>query len=500
MRRQRYRVIGSADSGLWKCPQRDGACFAMLDRMAKIASTSSPRFALIGLSLGYFMVLFDTTALTVALPDVTRDLHSGVVGLAWITDAYTLTFAAFLLAAGVIADRQGSGRTFLSGLMGFGALSLLCAAAPSTGTLVALRALLGVSGSLVLPPSLALIAGLYTDPARRPRAVAAWASISGVALAAGPLLGGVLVAWLGWRGIFFVNAPVAALSWLLLRGRMPVIARRARRIDARGQVAILVAVTALTWALIRGGAQGWTAPDVLAAFALTVVAGLLVVLAERRSPVPAVPGSLLKVPVVSGALIGGFVAGGAFAGELFLTTLQLQQARGFGVILTGAAFLPLTAPMVLNPPLAGRLIARTGPALPVFGGLLLVTVGSGVLAAVRNNAPYAWVAVGLVLLGLGMSFTLPALTSAVVLAAPAEAAGAASGLFSVLRQTGATVGVAAMAAVIGAHVADAQHGHILIAVAALAAAVTWRMIARPQTTGHPVEAGPRHPTATTRSQ
>ncbi len=468
--------------------------------MPNVATPTGQRLALIGLSLGYFMVLFDTTALTVALPDVARDLHSGVQGLAWITDAYTLTFAACLLAAGVLADRQGAGRIFLRGLGGFGALSLLCAAAPSTGVLVALRALLGVSGALVLPASLALIAGLYTDPTRRPRAVAAWASISGVALAAGPLLGGVLVAWLGWRGIFLVNAPVAALAWLLLRARLPVIAPAARRIDPRGQLAILVAVTALTWALIRGGAQGWAAPDVLAAFTLAVVASLLVVLAERRSPVPAVPGSLLKVPVVSGALIAGFVAGGAFAGELFLTTLQLQQARGLGVILTGAAFLPLTAPMVLNPPLAGRLIARTGPALPVFGGLLLVTAGSGVLAAVPNNAPYAWVAVGLVLLGLGMSFTLPALTSAVVLAAPADAAGAASGLFSVLRQTGATVGVAAIAAVIGAHATDAQHGHLLIAVAALAAALTWRMVTRPQTT-RPVDPGPdRHTTAATRSQ
>lgn len=468
--------------------------------MPNVATPTGQRLALIWLSLGYFMVLFDTTALTVALPDVARDLHSGVEGLAWITDAYTLTFAACLLGAGVIADRQGAGRIFLSGLGGFGALSLLCAAAPSTGVLVAVRALLGVSGALVLPASLALIAGLYTDPARRPRAVAAWASISGVALAAGPLLGGVLVAWLGWRGIFLVNAPVAALSWLLLRGRMPVIATRARRIDPRGQIAILVAVAALTWALIRGGAEGWAASDVLAAFTLAVVAGLLVVLAERRSPVPAVPGSLLRVPVVSGALIGGFVAGGAFAGELFLTTLQLQQARGLGVILTGAAFLPLTAPMVLNPTLAGRLIARTGPALPVFGGLLLVTAGSGVLAAVPNNAPYAWVAVGLFLLGLGMSFTLPALTSAVVLAAPADAAGAASGLFSVARQTGATVGVAAIAAVIGAHAADAQHGHILIAIAALAAAVTWRMVARPQAT-RPVGPGPTpHTTAATRSQ
>ena len=442
--------------------------------MSRLRSTTALRLALVGLSLGYFMVLFDTTALTVALPDIARDLGSGVQGLAWVTDAYTLTFAGCLLAAGVVADRHGADRTFLAGLAGFGVLSLACAGAPSTATLVAARAALGVAGALLLPASLALIAGLFTDPGRRATAIAAWASISGTALAAGPLLGGALVAGLGWRGIFLVNAPVAALAALLLRGRLPAMARRGSRVEARGQVAVLVAVTAFTWALIRGGAEGWASPDALAALGLAILAGALAVLAERASSAPAVPPALLKAPAFAGALGAGLVVGGVLAGELFLTTLELQEVRALGPVVTGVAFLPLTVPMVVNPPLAGRLVARVGPARPVLGGLVLIAVATAALAAEPSDGSYAWVAVGLALLGLGVSFSLPALTSAVVLAASPEARGAAGGVFSVVRQTGATLGVAAVTAIIGADAHHGARGHALMAVAAVAAAVAWR--------------------------
>jgi DHA2 family methylenomycin A resistance protein-like MFS transporter len=422
--------------------------------------------ALTGLSLGYFMVLFDTTALTVALPGIARDLGSGVQGLAWVTDGYTLTFAGCLLAAGVLADRHGAERTFLAGLAGFGVLSPLCAAAPSTVTLVAARGALGVAGALLLPASLSLIAGLYPDPARRSRAIGAWASISGSALAAGPLLGGALVAATGWRGIFAVNAPVALAAALLVRGRLPAAPRRAARVDARGQALVLVAVTAFTWALIGASAL---------LLAVAVLAGVLALRTERASADPAVPPGLFKAQVVTAALVGGLVVGGTLAAELFLTTLQLQQVRGLGPVLTGVAFLPLTVPMVLNPAPAARLVARVGPARPVLGGLMLITGATVVLAYGSAGASYAWVAAGLALLGFGISFTLPALTSAVVLAAPDSATGAAGGLFSVVRQTGATIGVAAGAAIIGSDVGHAQRGHALLAIAAAAAAVVWRV-------------------------
>jgi DHA2 family methylenomycin A resistance protein-like MFS transporter len=436
-------------------------------------SERSQRLVLAGLSLGYFMVLFDTTALTVALPDLARSLGSSIPGLAWVTDAYTLTFAGCLLAGGAIADRRGAGPTFLAGLAGFGVLSLACAAAPSTAGLIAGRALLGVAGALLLPASLALIAGLFADPGRRAAAIGTWASISAVALATGPLLGGALVAWLGWRGIFLVNPPVAILAALLLRNRMPRTPRRRARTEVGGQLAALVAVTAITWALVRGGTRGWGSPDVLAAIAVAALAAAAALAAERSSAAPAIPPALLRVPLVGAALAGGFVVGGVFAGELFVTTLQLQEIRGLGPVLTGLAFLPLTIPMIFNPPRAGRLVARVGPSRPILGGLLLIALGAIILAGVPAGASYGWIGVGLAVLGFGISFTLPALTGAVVLAAPADATGAASGLFSVVRQVGATVGVAIAAALLGDRISHPGRIQALMAGAAALAALVW---------------------------
>ena len=317
---------------------------------------------------------------------------------------------------------------------------------------------------------------MHPAPASRARAIAAWASISGSALAAGPLLGGALVAALGWRGIFVVNAPVAVLAALLVHHRLPVVRRGHARVDLVGQVAVLVAVAALSWALIRGGADDWTAIPVLAALVLSLLAAAVAVRAERASSVPAVPPGLRGSPAFAAVSLGGLVVGGVLAGELFLTTLQLQETRGLGPILTGAAFLPLTLPMVLNPPLAARLIARTGPARPVLGGLLLVALAAAVLAAVPATAAYVWIAVGLLLLGFGVSLTLPALTSAAVAAAPPDATGVAGGLFSVARQTGATLGVAAAGAIIGAQLAGASRAHAFMAAAAGAAALAWHLV------------------------
>lgn len=432
------------------------------------------RLVLVALSFGYFMVLFDTTALTVALPDIARSLGAGVQGLAWVTDAYTLTFAACLLTGGVIADRHGADRTFLAGLAGFGALSLVCAAAPSTGALIGARALLGVAGALLLPASLSLIAGLFEDPARRAGAIATWASISGSALAAGPLLGGVLVGALGWRGIFLVNAPVAVVAWLLLRGRLPRSPRSDRSTDVGGQLAVLVTVGALTWALIRGGAGGWWSADVLVAFGVAAAAAFFGLRSERAASTPVIPPGLLRAPGFGAVLVGGLVVGGALAGELFLSTLQLQEVRHLGPVVTGLAFLPLTVPMVVGPPLAGRVVARVGSGRPVLAGLLMIAAAATVLAITSTGASYLPFAFGLALLGSGVAFTLPALTAAAVLAAPAEATGAASGIFLVVRQTGATFGVAAAAATIGADIAHASRGHVMMAGAAVTAAILWQ--------------------------
>lgn len=444
-------------------------------------SATSRRPALIGLSLGYFMVLFDTTALTIALPDLAREFDAGVQGLAWVADGYTLTFAGCLLAGGVAADSHGADRVFMAGLGGFGALSLLTVAAPSVPILVVARGLLGVAGALLLPASLSLIAALHPDREQRARAIATWAAISATALAAGPLLGGVLVAGAGWRGVFLVNAPVALAASLLLMGRLPAPPRRSTGVDLRGQAFVFISISGLTAALINGGAEGWTEPMTLAPALAAVIAGALAVASERSSRAPAVPLSLLKDRVFNRTLGGGLAIGGVLAGELFLMTLQLQELRGFGPILTGAAFLPLTLPMVLLPRLAARVVAGTGSTGPVLGGLLLVTAAVTSLALLPSDSAFIWVGIALAILGTGIAFTLPSLTAAAVSAAPPDAAGAASGLFSVARQIGATLGVAAATAAIGGEVEQLQSGQALLAISAGVSALAWAWISLRQT-------------------
>jgi DHA2 family methylenomycin A resistance protein-like MFS transporter len=425
--------------------------------------------ALFGLALGYFMVLLDTTVLTVALPDLARSFHSSVAGLQWAVNGYTVVFAALLLTAGAMVDRFGAYRVFRCGVLAFGVVSLLCVAAPALWTLVVLRGLLGVAGAAILPSSLAVIARLYPVPAERARALGGWAATTGAALAAGPIVGGAMVDLAGWRAVFAINVPIAVLSLALLAGRGIAVPPGRRAIDWRPQVAACAALALLSDAIIaQGPRSAITGP--LGAAAL---AGFAVL--ERRSATPAIPPAVLRAPGVPVALLAGAAVNFALSGCLFVVTLLLQQSRHLGPLETGLAFLPLTLPTAVNPLLTGRLVARFGPRPPTLGGLALLTAG-GLTLGGFDQAPYGVLAIGLALLGFGVSFTLPALVASVVSAAPQGLAGTASGLLNAGRQVGATLGVAVMGALVeaaglvrGGSEALAL-GAVLCAICALAAA------------------------------
>jgi MFS transporter, DHA2 family, methylenomycin A resistance protein len=378
---------------------------------------------LFGLSLGYFMVLLDTTVLTVALPDLRASLGGGVAGLQWAVTGYTVTFAALLPTAGAVSDRFGAHRVFAAGVTAFGLISFFSAAAPNLYVLVVLRALLGAAGALCLPSSLAIITRLYPVPAERGRALGAWAAITGCALASGPVAGGLLVAIGGWRAVFLANVPVALLSLVLVRGiRVPTTGRA---IDWRAQFVACAFLAVLTDAIV-----GRRAVSAIAAGILAIV--MLVV--ERRSASPAIPGTVIAEPGVRRGLIAGAAVNFALSGGLFVLTLSLQ--RHLGPVATGLAFLPLTLPTAFNPLVTGRLVARYGPRPPVLAGLTLLTLGC--LAA--NSVPW----LSMLSIGFGVSFSLPALVTGVVQAAPEGKAGVANGLLNAVRQVGATLGVAVM--------------------------------------------------------
>ncbi|MEU5030270.1 MFS transporter [Streptomyces milbemycinicus] len=418
---------------------------APVRRPAPLAPLAPPApLALLGISLGYFMVLLDTTVLSVAEPDLAASLHTSVAGLQWATTGYTVVFAALLLSAGALSDRLGAHRVFRAGIALFAAGSALCALAPTVGALIAVRAVLGAAAAACVPSSLALIGRLYSDQARRARAVATWAAISGAAVAAGPLAGGALVGAAGWRAVFLINVPLGALVLALTATRQLRCPRGDRDLDWPAQLAACVCLALATDGLIAAGAQAWghTAAALTGAAATAVVFARL----ERRSSAPVLNPALLRSGAVRAGLAAGAAVNFTLTGTLFVLPLLLQ-ARGMGPLATGLAFLPLTVPFAVNPPLTGRIVAKSGPRLPVLAGLALLASGTAALAlAARADARYAWLAAGLLLTGLGVSCALPALVTAVVSGAPQSAAGAAGGLLNAARQAGASLGVAMMGA------------------------------------------------------
>ncbi|MGC5168331.1 MFS transporter [Luteimicrobium sp. DT211] len=448
---------------------------------------------LLGVALGYFMVLLDMTVLAVAEPDLARSLHPSTSGLQWAITAYTVTFAAALLSAGAAADRFGARRVFTVGVLAFGLGSLACAGAPNLGALVALRAALGVAAALCAPASMAMIADLYPDPARRARAVSVWAAVSGAAVAAGPVLGGVLVALGGWRLVFLANVPLAVLTCLLVHG--PGVARRrpprtgpapvsgapsgsvARRRSAWAvQLAAVAALALGTDAVIAFGAG--QVVHGTCSLAGAAVAAVALVLLDGRSGAPL----LVRGPGLAPALVTGGAVNAALAGVLFVVPLVLARDTALSPLGIGLAFLPMTVPFAVNPLLTGRLVARHGPRPPLVLGLALLVAGALALAlTVRGGAldrtpAFAVLLGSLVALGLGTSFALPSLVALVIGVAPPGTAGRASGLLSAVRQLGASVGVA----LAGAFVVDAPATGLAALAALCAAALVLLAATRPR--------------------
>jgi MFS transporter, DHA2 family, methylenomycin A resistance protein len=413
------------------------------------------RGLLLGLALGYFMVLMDTTIVTVALPAIGRDLKGGLTALQWISNGYTLTFAALLLTAGTLSDRFGGRRVFLVGLWSFAVISAVSATASSMGMLIGLRALLGIAGALLLPTSLAIVANTFSDPAARAKALGSWAAITGGALAAGPLVGGVLTDTFGWRAIFLVNIPVAAISIAITtRSARETNRKTGQGIDLPGQLAAIVTLAALTYGLIQAGESGWDAPLVLAAFVIFVIAAGLFVTFERRPATdrhaPMLPLRLFRSHTFSAALFAGLLINFALSGLLFTLSLFFQQGRGFTAFTAGLAFLPLTLPTAFNPIFTGRLVARIGPRRPATIGFLLMAGGTLLQAFVTSTSTTALVVslFGLLLVGFGISYAMPSLLVSVMGSVPRELSGIGSGALNSARQTGAVLGVAVLGVIL----------------------------------------------------
>ena len=392
---------------------------------------------------GFFLVLLDTTALNIAIPALGKEFGNGISDLQWVINSYTLVFASLLLTAGAVGDRTGVKRSYQIGLALFTASSLFSAVAPSLSLLIAARALQGLGAAIMLPASLAVLSHTFPEPADRSQAVTTWANTAGLGFAAGPVLGGVLTTYLGWRSIFWLNVPVGIIALFLNHVHIrETKLSRPRPIDWSGQLSIGLALFALTYALIEVGRRGWNDPIVLGALGCVILLSCLFVALERRSDHPVLPGFLFSQRTFSACIGVGFVLNFSMYGILFMESVYLQSARGMDAFATGLTITPFT----IFPTIASRLLGQRNGILylrpRISLGLALAAIGTSVLLLGTLNTAFWPIPVGLGLLGISMGAIMPAMTAGVLISAAPENSGLASGLLNSMRQVGGTVGVA----------------------------------------------------------
>jgi DHA2 family methylenomycin A resistance protein-like MFS transporter len=410
--------------------------------MPAITRMSKP-LTLAAMSLGFVVVQLDVTIVNVALPHIGSALGAGVAGLQWVVNAYTLVFAAAILTAGALGDRFGAKRCFLVGFLVFTLASLGCGFAPNLAVLVAARAVQGLGAAILVPCSLALLNHAFHDEHERTKAIGIWAAGASAALAAGPVMGGGLIASIGWRSIFFVNLPLGAIGiWLTWRYAEESTQTRGRALDLAGQFIGMFALADLAAAMIEGGAVGWTRPLVLAAFLLFVLAAVAFVWIEMNSQAPMLPLSLFKNQTFSATTLIGLLMNTAFYGLIFMLSLYFQQVKHYTPLATGMAFLPMTVIVLLANLSVGPIAKRIGLRAPILIGQALLATGCLALVGISQNTSYSALSVQLLAMGAGVGLTVPPMTSALLGTVGAKLSGVASGVLNASRQAGSVIGVA----------------------------------------------------------
>jgi DHA2 family methylenomycin A resistance protein-like MFS transporter len=398
---------------------------------------------IVATSLGFVLVQLDITIVNVAMARIGAGLGMGIAGLQWVFDAYTLAFAALLLSAGALGDRFGARRAFLAGFALFLAASLGCGLALDAATLIAARVAQGVGAALLVPSALALLNhACRDDAAARARAIGLWTAAGSVAMAAGPVLGGLLIDSFGWRSIFLVNLPLGAVGILLSRRFLDESGSSSGALDPAGQLLGILALFGLTGAAVEAGDLGWSAPLVLAGLAATIVSGGGFLLVEARGARPMLPLHFFGHAGFSAATAIGFLVNLTFYGMIFVFNLYLQHVRHYSPIASGLAFLPVPLVVILANLAAARLAAWRGPRLPMVTGLAIGALGFVLLARIDTATPYAAMLPGLLVSSGGLGLVVPSMTMAVLSAVPRARSGVASGVLNTMRQAGGAVGVA----------------------------------------------------------
>jgi EmrB/QacA subfamily drug resistance transporter len=406
-------------------------------------------WTLAAVAFGLFMIMLDNTIVNVALPSIEHSLHMSISSLEWIVTAYALTFAALLITGGKLGDMFGRRKMFVVGLAVFTLASLACGLAPSAGFLIGARAVQGIGAALMNPATLSIITATF-PPKERGQAIGIWAGVSALALAIGPLVGGLIVDNINWHWIFYVNVPVGVVgivvSYFFITESRDT--SHEQSIDLPGLVTSGAALLALSYALIEGNKHGWTSPEILGLFAGAAVLLAAFVLLELRQRLPMLDLSLFKIGSFVGAnLVAMLVSLGMF-GVFFYISLYVQNVLGYSPTKAGAIFLPMTVLIILVAPVAGKLSDRIGSRWLMGTGMTTVGVSLLLYQRIGVHAGFWSLLPQLMLGGLGMALTMSPMTSAAMGSVPVDKAGVGSGVLNSFRQVGGSLGIALMGAIL----------------------------------------------------
>jgi EmrB/QacA subfamily drug resistance transporter len=432
-------------------------------RRGGLFGTPAQSVALATLCVVLFLTFLDNTVVSVALSDVQSSLHAGVTELQWVVNGYALAFASFMLAGGVMGDLYGRKRVMLVGVGIFCAGSVVCAVAPNADVLIAGRVVMGLGAAASEPGTLSILRHVYPEKDTRADALGLWAAVSGLALALGPVVGGVLIGVADWRAIFWFNLAIAAVAFVMAVRFVPESAdpQKNRRFDIPGLVTGVVALAALSTAIIQGEDSGYRDPPIVGLFALSAVAGVAFLLVERRSRNPLLDLRCLERPPFLGSNVVAFANYFGVFSIFFFTALYLEVVVGASGFAAAIDFAPMALGMILASALTGPWVARVGPRIPMVTGCVLAGVGILLTDAVLNPhvsfATLGWV---LPLVGIGFGIALVPVTSAALTVVPPERSGMAASATNTSRELGAVVGVAVLGSLVNAKLTGELAGRL----------------------------------------
>jgi EmrB/QacA subfamily drug resistance transporter len=410
-------------------------------------------WTLLAVSFGLFMIMLDNTVVNVALPSIASSFHVSLSELEWVVVGYALSFATFMLSGGKLADRYGRRRLFVVGLLIFTGASLACGLAPSVNFLIGARVVQGVGGAIMNPATLSIITATF-PPRQRGMAIGIWAGVSAMALAIGPLVGGLLTEYVHWSWIFFINVPVGIVGIVVTRWAVDESKDTSteQRLDLPGLLTSGAGLFALTYALIEANNYGWTSTRILVLFALAVVLLAGFVFLELHQRMPMLDLTLFCNRTYSGANLAMLLVTLAMFGIFFYNSIFIQRILGYSPVQTGAIFLPMTVLIILVAPQAGKLTDRIGARWLIGSGLSLVTLSLILFAQLDQSSNFWNILPGLLVGGFGMALTMTPTTAAAMGSVPVDKAGVGSAVLNAFRQVGGSLGIAIMGAVVASQI------------------------------------------------